>query len=64
MVRVEIPVELLSTGLDRGSVEVEATRLLALELYREDEVSLGRAPNFVTLQSTSSWRHNVPQGLI
>ena len=43
-VRVEIPAELvLAAGLDAGNLAVEATRLLALELYREDKVSLGRA---------------------
>jgi hypothetical protein len=43
-VRVEIPAELVvAAGLDAGNLAVEATRLLALELYREDKVSLGRA---------------------
>jgi predicted HTH domain antitoxin len=43
-VRVEIPAELvLAAGLDAANISVEATRLLALELYREDKVSLGRA---------------------
>ena len=43
-VTVEIPVELvMAAGLDAGNLAVEATRLLALELYRENKVSLGRA---------------------
>lgn len=43
-VNVEIPAELASAaGLDPRSLSAEATRLLALELYREDKVSLGRA---------------------
>jgi predicted HTH domain antitoxin len=43
-VNVEIPVELASAaGFDPHNLSAEATRLLALELYREDKVSLGRA---------------------
>jgi predicted HTH domain antitoxin len=43
-VRVEIPRELiLAAGLDPNHLSAETARLLALELYREDRVSLGRA---------------------
>ncbi len=43
-VRVEIPAELiLAAGLDTDNLSAEAARLLALELFREDRVSLGRA---------------------
>lgn len=43
-VSVEIPTELVSVaGLDASNLSGETTRLLALELYREDRVSLGRA---------------------
>lgn len=43
-VRVEIPEELVrAAGWDPKNLSVEAARLLALELYREDKVSLGRA---------------------
>ena len=43
-VRVEIPADLVvAAGLDAANLSAEATRLLALELYREDRVSLGRA---------------------
>ena len=43
-VSAKIPAELvLAAGLDADSLSAEATRLLALELYREDKVSLGRA---------------------
>jgi predicted HTH domain antitoxin len=43
-VRAEIPAELVVVaGLDADNISAEATRLLALELYREDRVSLGRA---------------------
>lgn len=44
MVNVEIPKELvLAAGLDNSNLSAETARLLALELYREDKVSLGRA---------------------
>ena len=43
-VSVEIPTELvLVAELDRGNLSAETARLLALGLYREDKVSLGRA---------------------
>ena len=43
-VNVEIPAELASAaGFDPRNLSAETTRLLALELYREDKVSLGRA---------------------
>ncbi len=43
-VSVEIPTELvLAAGLDISNLSAETARLLALELYREDKVSLGRA---------------------
>jgi predicted HTH domain antitoxin len=41
---VDIPTELvLAAGLDTSNLSAETARLLALELYREDKVSLGRA---------------------
>ncbi len=43
-VSVEIPAELVvAAGLDTSNLSAETARLLALELYREDKVSLGRA---------------------
>jgi len=43
-VNVELPTELvLAAGLDTTNLSAETARLLALELYREDKVSLGRA---------------------
>jgi len=43
-VSVELPSALLkAANLEGGNVSLEAARLLALELYREDKVSLGRA---------------------
>lgn len=43
-VRVELPSALLrAANLEEGNLSEEAARLLALELYREDKVSLGRA---------------------
>jgi len=43
-VDVKLPSELLkAANLEGNSLSQEAARLLALELYREDRVSLGRA---------------------
>jgi len=43
-VDVKLPSELLKTAnLEQSTLSEEAARLLALELYREDKVSLGRA---------------------
>jgi predicted HTH domain antitoxin len=43
-VDVKLPSELLRVAnLEEGNLSQEAARLLALELYREDKVSLGRA---------------------
>ena len=43
-VDIKLPLELLrAANLEGSSVSQEAARLLALELYREDRVSLGRA---------------------
>jgi predicted HTH domain antitoxin len=64
-VRVEIPAELVvAAGLDADNLSAAATRLLALELYREDRVSLGRAAELCHLPVEQfmefSGRHNVP----
>lgn len=43
-VNVALPSALLkAAGLEEKNLSQEAARLLALELYREDKVSLGRA---------------------
>ena len=43
-VSLEIPKELVvAAGFDTTNLSAEASRLLALELFREDKVSLGRA---------------------
>jgi predicted HTH domain antitoxin len=43
--QVELPVDLVALAkLDQGSgVSQEAAKLIALELFREDKISLGRA---------------------
>jgi predicted HTH domain antitoxin len=42
-VDVKLPSELVrAANLKEGSLSQEAARLLALELYREDKISLGR----------------------
>ena len=64
-VDVKLPSELLkAANLEESSFSQEAARLLALELYREDKVSLGRAaelchtPLAAFLDFTA--RHGVP----
>ena len=43
-VQIRLPADLVrAAGLDASDPSAEASRLLALELYREDRVSLGRA---------------------
>ena len=43
-VDVKLPSELLrAANLEQSTLSEEAARLLALELYREDKLSLGRA---------------------
>ena len=64
-VRAEIPAELVvAAGLDAQNLSVEAARLLALELYREGRVSLGRAAELchtpLELFMEFAGRHEVP----
>ena len=64
-VRVEIPAELVvAAGLNADDLSAEAARLLALELYREDRVSLGRVAELCHLPVERflefAGRHNVP----
>lgn len=55
-VNVEIPAELASAaGFDPRNLSAEATRLLALELYREDKVSLGRAAELSQMPVEQFW---------
>ncbi len=43
-VRIDLPSALLkAANLEERNLSQEAARLLALELYREDKISLGRA---------------------
>ena len=65
MVNVEIPTELiLAAGLDPGNLSAETTRLLALGLFREDKVSLGRAAELCRMPAEQfmefAARRNVP----
>jgi predicted HTH domain antitoxin len=65
MVSVELPSELVSaTGLDTSKLSAEMTRLLALELYREEKVSLGRAAELCGMMVEEfmefASRHNAP----
>jgi len=46
-VQVILPAELLAAaGVNPADASREATKLLALELYRENKISLGRAAEF------------------
>jgi len=62
---VEIPTELvLTAGLDTRNLPSEMARLLALKLYREDKVSLGRASELCQMPVEHfmefTAQHNVP----
>lgn len=64
-VSVEIPAELVvAAGLDTNNLSAEAARLLALELFREDKVSLGRAAELCRMPVEQfmeyAARHDVP----
>jgi len=64
-VRVELPSALLrAANLEEGNLSQEAARLLALELYREDRVSLGRAAELCQTPLAAfmefAAKHNVP----
>jgi predicted HTH domain antitoxin len=64
-VRVELPSALLrAANLEEGNLSEETARLLALELYREDKVSLGRAAELCQTPLASfmdfSAKHGVP----
>ncbi len=64
-VDVKLPSELLrAANLEESSLSQEAARLLALELYREDKVSLGRAAELCQTPLAAfldfAARHSVP----
>ena len=64
-IHVELPSALLKAAdLDSGNVSKEAARLLALELFREEKISLGRAAELceTPLAEFMSFaaRHGVP----
>ncbi len=64
-ISVEIPEELIAeAGFDADNLSAEATRLLALELYREEKVSLGRAAELchlpIALFMEFAGTHNAP----
>ena len=64
-VSVEIPEELVrAAGWSLENLSAEAVPLLALELYREDKISLGRAAELCQMAIEQfmefSARHNVP----
>jgi predicted HTH domain antitoxin len=64
-VKVEIPAELVrAAGWDTGNLSAETAAVLALELYREDKVSLGRAAELCQMPVEQfmefAGSHNVP----
>ena len=65
MVRVEIPGELaVAAGLAPDNLSAQATRLLALELYREDRVSLGRAAGLAIMGCLGALEAGTRRGLV
>jgi predicted HTH domain antitoxin len=63
--RIDLPSALLkAANLEEGNLSQEAARLLALELYREDRVSLGRAVELCQTPLAAfmdfASKHNVP----
>ena len=65
IVQVELPAALVEAAdFDTNNVSQEASKLLALELYREDRISLGRAAELsgTPLASFMSFvaRHGLP----
>jgi predicted HTH domain antitoxin len=64
-VQVTLPVELLeAAGVNPADASRDATMLLALELYRENKISLGRAAELsqtpVEAFMVFAGRHDVP----
>lgn len=64
-VRVEIPAELVkAAGWKMESLSAEAAQALALDLYRQDKVSLGRGAELCQMPVERfmefAARHNVP----
>ena len=64
-VPIQLPAELLRVAnLEEGNFSQETARLLALELYREDKVSLGRAAELCQTPLASfmdfAAKHGVP----
>jgi predicted HTH domain antitoxin len=64
-VQVTLPVELLeAAGVSKANPSRDATMLLALELYRENKISLGRAAQLgqtsVEAFMAFAGRHEVP----
>lgn len=64
-VRVEIPSELVkAAGWNAEDLSAEASAVLALELYRQDKVSLGRAAELCDMPVERfmhfAAEHNVP----
>jgi predicted HTH domain antitoxin len=64
-IKVEVPSDLLKlANLEQSNLSEEAVRLLALELFREEKVSLGRAAELsrtpLALFMDFAAKHGVP----
>ena len=64
-VEIKLPSALLrAAGLEEADLSLEASRLLALELYRENKVSIGRAAELCLTPLAAfmdfAARHGVP----
>lgn len=62
MVNVELPADLASQ-FDSQNVSQEAARLLALELFRERKVSLGRAAELCSMPLAAFMKFSAAHGV-
>jgi predicted HTH domain antitoxin len=62
MVNVELPAD-LTAQFDSQNVSEEAARLLALELFREQKVSLGRAAELCSMPLAAFMKFSAAHGV-
>jgi predicted HTH domain antitoxin len=61
-VNVELPAD-LAAQLDPANVSQEAARLIALELFREQKVSLGRAAELCSMPLAAFMKFSASRGV-
>jgi predicted HTH domain antitoxin len=61
-VNIELPAE-LAAQLQSGDVSAEAARLIALELFREHKVSLGRAAELCSMPLAAFMKFSALHGV-